>query len=116
MRAKFFSILAVSFLSFAAVAALFAYRDSLFRLDSEIDFVLDAETANGLRDLAPVSDFLSAEWERSPANFDRASERFFQMAEARKIPIGSDSVFRMFELSHPDFCVGLDLAKLSEKI
>lgn len=116
MRAKLFSILAVSFLSVAGAATFFAYRDSSFRLDSKIDSVMDVETANGLRDLTPVSDFLSDEWRRSPASFDRAFGRFFQMAESRKIPIGSDSVLRMFEISHPDFCVGLDVAKLSEKL
>lgn len=116
MRAKLFSILAVSFLSVGGAATFFAYRDSSFRLDSEIDSVMDAETANGLRDLTPVSDFLSAEWKRSPASFDRAFDRFFHVAESRKIPIGTDSVLRMFEMAHPDFCVGLDVAKLSEKL
>lgn len=111
-----FSILAVSFLSVAGAATFFAYRDSSFRLDSEIDSVMDVETANGLRDLAPVSDFLSAEWKRSPASFDRAFDRFFQVAESRKIPVGPDSVLRMFEMAHPNFCAGLDVAKLSEKL
>lgn len=116
MRAKLFSILAFSFLSVAVAATFFAYRDSTFRLDSEIDSVMDAETSNGLRDLTPVSDFLGAEWRRSPASFDRAFDRFFQVAESRKIPIGPDSVLRMFETIHPNFCVGLDVSKLSEKL